>query len=290
MNYTGKKEFLNALTAMVLLFAVTACSVGMETVGSWTSSTVKNVVSEAIDSEMEFVKPNLEPDLQASIDGVGTKGGPLKGRDIVNLTIEENGGDYIDFCYTVKCDGSADSQAVMESARTLIPEAKYEELQQEAKRIEKALDEYAGIHAKGLPENQKEAFYKDLKALVTKTIVLVTAGIVYMCIPDVILWGKVSAAAAISIGAGFVAHAIMTIYQNYRFGISENDKDKSLQDWVKELLKEPKADFALTTAAVAMATTVSEDAVVKGITILVFAFTNTLDTWNAMMKKYNVSL
>lgn len=289
MIYRGKRDFLNAVVALFLLCALTGCSAGVETMKSWESGTVKNVVSQSIDREMEFVKPNLEPDLQASIDGVA-KGQPLTGREIVDLTIQENGGDYIDFCYTVNCNGSNDSEAVLQSARVVLPEDRFRQLQQEAKDIEKALGEKGEIIAKDLPDSQKEAFYKDLKALVTRTVVLVTAGIVYMCIPDVILWGKVTAAAAISVAAGFVAYATMTIYEKYRFGISKADKTKTVQDWVKEFLKVPQADFALTTAAASMASMIAEGPVPKGITILVFACTNALETWNAMMKKYNLSL
>lgn len=289
MIYKGKRDFFNALVALLLLGALTACSPAVETVQTWKSGTVKNVVSQSIDREMEFVKPNLEPDLQASIDGTA-KGEPLHGKEIVDLTIEENGGDYIDFCYTVNCNGSNDSEAVMQSARVVLPEDKFLQLQQEAKTIEKALGEQGELIAKALPENQKEAFYKDLKALVTRTIVLVTAGFVYICIPDVILWGKVSAAAAISVAAGFVAYSTMTIYEKYRFGISKQDKTKTVNDWVKEFLAVPQADFALTTAAASMTSMLAEGPVAKGITILVFACTNALETWNAMMKKYNLSL
>ena len=289
MIYRKKRDFFNAVVAMVLLCALVSCSAGVETMKSWESNTVKSVVSQAIDREMEFVKPNLEPDLQASIDGAA-KGQPLTGREIVELTIQENGGDYIDFCYTVNCNGSNDSDAVMQSARVVLPEDRYQQLQQEVKSIEKALEEKGEIMAKDIPDSQKEAFFKDLKNLVTRTVVLVAAGIVYLCIPDVILWGKVSAAAAISVAAGFVAYASLTIYEKYRFGISKEDKSKTTQDWVKEFLKVPQTDFALTTAATALASMIAEGPVPKGIVILVFACTNALDMWTAMLKKYNYSL
>jgi len=289
MIYRGKREFLNAVVAVILLGAITACTAGIETVNSWENGTVKNVVSESIDREMEYVKPNLEPDLQARIDGAA-KGTPLTGREIVDLTIEENSGDYIDFCYTVNCNGSNDSEAVLQSARVVLPEDRYLQLREEAKNIEKAIGEKGEIIAKDLPESQKEAFYKDLKALVTRTVVLVAAGIVYICIPDLVLWGKISAAAAISVAAGFVAYATMTIYEKYRFGISKTDKTKTTNDWVKEFLSVPQADFALTSVAASMAAMIADGPVVKGITILVFAATNALDTWNAMMKKYDMSL
>jgi hypothetical protein len=289
MIYRGKREFLSAIVAVFLLGAITSCTAGVETVKSWETGAVKSVVSQSIDREMEYVKPNLEPDLQARIDGTA-KGTRLSGREIVDLTIAENSGDYIDFCYTVNCNGSNDSEAVLQSARIVLPEDRYQQLREEAKNIEKALTEKGEILAKDLPESQKEAFYKDLKALVTRTVVLVAAGIVYICIPDVILWGKVSAAAAIAVAAGFVAYATMTIYEKYRFGISKTDKTKTTNDWVKEFLAVPQADFALTSVAASMAAMIADGPVVKGITILVFAASNALDTWNAMMKKYNVTL
>jgi len=289
MIYRGKREFLNAIVAVILLGAITSCTAEVETMKSWETGTVKSVVSKSIDDEMQYIKPNLEPDLQARIDGTA-KGGQLSGREIVDLTIQEKSGDYIDFCYTVNCDGETDSEAVIESARAVLPEDRYLQLREEAKNIEKTLMEKGEIMAKDLPESQKEEFYKDLKALVTRTVVLVAAGIVYICIPNVVLWGKVSAAAAISVAAGFVAYATMTIYEKYRFGISKEDRSRSINDWAKEFLSVPQADFTLTAVAASMAATIADGPVVKGIVILVFAATNALDTWNAMMKKYNVTL
>ena len=289
MIYTGKKEFFTAVVALLLIAAVTSCSLGTESVESWTSSTVKNVVSEAIDREMEYVKPNLDPDLQAKIDG-DAKGRPKTGREIVDLTYKENGGDYIDFCYTVNCNGITDTDAVLESARPLVPEESYRELQAEVKRIEKGLMEAGEQYAKAIPESQQQEFYNDLKALIVRTVVLVAAGLVYMCIPDVIIWGKVSAAAAIAIGAGFVANIILTIYGKYRFGVEKEDSQRSVKEWAEQLWKEPKADFALTAAAASMATLIGEGPVVKGITIIVFAATNALTTYREMMKKYDTNL
>lgn len=295
--YNRKQNFnLNTVVALILLYAVlfSICSCNMggaESRSSWTSSSVKSVVSEAIDREMEFVKPNLDPDLQANIDNGGAKGSRMSGRQIVDLTEKEQGGSgYIDFCYTVNMDGYADSRTVMDNARPLMSESQFSQLETRAAEVEKAFEEAAESYSKALPESQKEAFYKDLKSLVTRTVVLLTAGIVYAVIPDVILWGKVSAAAAISIGAGLVAITIMTIYEKYRFGMSETEQKRSLKDWMEQLIQVPKADFALTTTAGTLATVFAEGPVVKGITICVFAFTNCLETVSEMMKKYNFNM
>ncbi len=291
-----QSQLVNSIVSLILLYAVlfTACSCNMggaDTRSSWTSSTVKSVVSEAIDREMEFVKPNLDPDLQANIDNGGTKGSRMSGRQIVDLTEREQGGSgYIDFCYTVNMDGSADSRTVMENARPLMSETQFSQLETQAAEIEKAFASAAESYSKALPESQKEAFYKDLKSLVTRTVVLLTAGIVYAVIPDVILWGKVSAAAAISIGAGLVALTIMTIYEKYKFGMSQEEQKRSIKDWVDQLIQVPMADFALTTTAGTLATVFAEGPVVKGITICVFAFTNCLETVSMMMQKYNFNM
>ena len=56
------------------------------------------------------------------------------------------------------------------------------------------------------------AFWKDMQDLVTRTLVLFTAGVVYACIPTVVFWGKIAAAAAIAI-AGVVSTSVMRIWR-----------------------------------------------------------------------------
>ena len=138
--------------------------------------------------------------------------------------------------------------------------------------------------ARAIPLNQQAAFYRDLKTLVTRAIVLLTAGIVYACMPTVIFWGKISAACAISVGAGLVAISIMSLYEYFRFGTGEG---QSFEDWFKGLIEVPKADFALTTAITAVAQAMGAGPVVTGIIICVFALYNIVDLARTMLKTYN---
>ena len=255
----------------------------------YSDSTIKTVVSKAIDSEMEYIKPNLEPELQAKIDN-STKGKPLSGKQIVDLILDEKSGhDYVEFCFAVEeSTVSNNSEYVVDSAKNLLSEREYADLEIQINEAEKKMTIMADEFAKGLPADQQHAFYKDLKSLVTRSIVLLTAGIVYMAIPDIVLWGKISAAAAISIGAGLVSLSIMTIYEKYKFKDSDNSKeDKTFKEWLEELIAVPKADFAITTSVTAIATCISESPIVKGIVIIVFACTNALEMVLTMLKKYN---
>ena len=110
------------------------------------------------------------------------------------------------------------------------------------------------------------------------------AGVVYACIPNVVFWGKISAACAIAVGAGLVAITIMSLYEYFKFGAGE---DKSFEDWFKELIEIPKADFALTTAITAMASSMGLGPVVTGIIICVYGLYNVVDLVRKMMKTYN---
>ena len=291
MRKKSKKVF-NCTVAVFVLLSITGCNLNLTPNNKqrYSDSTIKTVVSKAIDSEMEFIKPNLEPEVQAKMDEASKGSGTLDGKQIVDLIMnEQSGHDYVEFCFAVEeSTMPGNSDYVVDSARSLLTDSQYAELELRINEAEKRMNEFASEYAKGLPADQQHAFYKDLKSLVTRSVVLLTAGIVYMAIPDLILWGKISAAAAISIAAGLVSLSIMTIYENFKFKDDSNTaKDKTFKEWLEDLIAVPKADFAITTSVTAIATCLSESAVVKGIIIIVFACTNALDMLRIMLKKYN---
>lgn len=294
-----KKQFMTSLISSLVLVSFIGCDLSLITEGksSYLDENVTTVVSKVIDEQMEFVKPNLEPDLQAELEN--TKGSStLSGNEIITLTLtEDSGEDYIDFCYNVQeSTFSGTSENVLESARNVMTEQQYLDLTLRVEEAEKKLEDWGESYVKGLPADQQHDFYKDLKTLVTRTTVLLTAGIVYAVMPKAVFWGKVSAASAISVGAGLVALTAMTIYEKYKFNDEESasllpDGDKvTIEDWLKELVKEPKADFALTTAVVSLATTLKQGPVVTGIMICVFGILQATDLISAMLKKYDFKL
>ena len=288
MKRSNVKYLVNQLTALLLLVAVTACTVDSRPSfkQSITDAGMKSRVSHVIDTQIGNVKEYLDEDIQARLETAKSVSGRLSGSEIVELTLgEASGRDYLDFCYAVDVTGSSmDVDAVMDTARCVLPKESYDDLVARTEEVEKAIMEKGDEMAKAIPLNQQAAFYKDLKILVTRSIVLLVAGIVYACIPDLVFWGKISAACAISVGAGLVAISIMSLYEYFKYGTGEG---QSFEDWFKDLIKIPKADFALTTTVTSIAEAMGAGPVVTGIIICIFAIYNIVDLVRTMMKTYN---
>ena len=284
-----KKQFANAAVAALVLVCLCGCEMkGLSFKDAITEDSLRPTVSKVLDAQMDYIKPQLDDDLQALLDGEGTKGGPLTGAEIVENTFGEKGGrDYLDFCYAVNYSTYSAQQLdpVMDTAKSVLSKEQYDNLLKQADELEKTLYDEGDEFAKTLPPSQQEAFYKDLKLMVTRAVVLMTAGVVYAAIPKVVIWGKVSAAAAVSIGAGMVAISIMTLYQYYRFGGSLDGM--SFEEWLQGLYEIPAADYALTTTIVTIATSMELSPVVTGIILCVFAAYKTTDMFLEMKKTYN---
>lgn len=287
--HRNRRVILNDVVAGIVLIAFVACNASYvpsfkAAVSEWD---VKSRVSRVIDIQLENIKDQLDEDLQEGIDSIHTRGGG-KGSQIVNLTMEEAGGrDYLDFCYAVDdSQSSMDVDAVLDTARNVLPVEKYNELINMKNDVERHITLAAEEYVRDIPLNQQAAFYRDLKTLVVRAIVLLTAGIVYACIPNVVFWGKVSAACAIAVGAGLVAITIMSLYEYFKFGTGEG---KSFEDWFKDLIEIPKADFALTAGITTIAEALSLGPVVSGIILCIYGLYNVVDLTRKMLKTYNFS-
>ena len=283
------RYLLNEAVALLLLAALVACNVNYRPSfkESITDAGLRSRVSRVIDTQMENIKEYLDEDLRARIEeGSSRAAGGLGGSEIVDLTLSETGGrDYLDFCYAVDLsNGSEDLAGVMDTARSVLPAETYAELVERTEEVSRSLNLRGEELARAIPLNQQAAFYRDLKILVTRTIVLLVAGVVYACIPDLVFWGKVSAACAISVGAGLVAISIMSLYEYFRFGAGEG---QSFEEWFKELIKIPQADFALTASITAIAEAMGAGPVVTGIIICLFGLYNVVDLARTMLKTYN---
>ena len=283
------KGAVNKGVAVLLLAALVACNVNYRPSfkESITDAGLRSRVSRVIDTQMENIKEYLDEDLRAQIEeGSARSAGGLGGSEIVDLTLHEAGGrDYLDFCYAVDLsDASEDLDGVMDTARSVLPAETYAELVGRAEEVSRSVTAMGEEMARAIPLNQQAAFYRDLKVLVTRAIVLLVAGVVYACIPDLVFWGKVSAACAISVGAGLVAISIMSLYEYFRFGTGEG---QSFEDWFKELIKIPQADFALSASVTAIAEAMGAGPVVTGIIICLFGLYNVVDLARTMLKTYN---
>lgn len=282
------RRLLNQSVALLLLVAMVSCNAAYipSFKASITDSQMKPAVAKVIDAQMDYIKDYLDEDVRAGIDGASSKGRPLSGADIVELTMEEKGGkDYLDFCYAVDLSQtSLDVDPIMDTAQSVLSTEEYSRLKVQAQELETSMNAKGLEFAKGLPLNQQEAFYKDLKTLVTRAVVLLVAGIVYAAVPNLVFWGKISAAAAIAVGAGLVAISVMSLYEYYEYGTGEG---VDFETWFKDLIKIPQADFALTTTVTAMAEALGMGPVVTGIILCVFAIYNIVGMVRTMLKTYN---
>jgi len=129
-------------------------------------------------------------------------------------------------------------------------------------------------------------FYKDLRRLVIRSVVLFTAGIVYACIPKVVFWGKISAACAISVSAGILASTVLSIYDYYKLDKSD-DSSKAFSDWLQEVTTTPSADYALAASIIAIGNTMKQGPVVTGIVVCVFSIYQIIDLVKPMLTHYN---
>lgn len=289
MSKVGKGSVTNALVALLVLVAFIGCNASYvpSFKESITYSSMRSRVSRVIDAQLDNIKEELDDDLKDGIEGIQSRATDgKKGEQIVDLTLQEaSGRDYLDFCYAVdSTQTSMDVDAVMDTAKSVLPADKYAELLETTEEVEREINLKGEEIARAIPLNQQAAFYKDLKTLVTRSIVLLVAGVVYACIPDVVFWGKISAACAIAVGAGLVAITIMSIYEYYRFGAGEG---QDFEEWFKQLIEIPKADFALTTAITAMADALGMGPVVTGIIICIYGLYDVADLARKMLKTYN---
>ncbi|NCC65158.1 MAG: hypothetical protein EOM15_10940, partial [Spirochaetia bacterium] len=258
---------------MVLVFSLSGCSMG------WDASQKNKIsdedlyplVGQMIEEQKEVVWPYLQDEITRALEEE-----PIEGTTIVQNTLsEENGRSYLEFCYAVgDPQGKEDIEQVVAFAHSLLNEEQRQELDQKLEQTRDVLFEQGASLARGLAPSQRAAFWKDMQKLVTRTLVLFTAGVVYSCIPTTVFWGKISAATAIAVAAGVVSSTIMSIWRYYQFGGS---MEESFNDWLKTVTTEPELSYALAASVISMGNTLKRGPVVTGIIICVFALYNVID-------------
>lgn len=241
------------------------------------------LVARVIDEQLETVLPVLEEEgeWRAMARSLGEE---INGEMVVDELLKEEGGEaYLNFCYSVA--SGLESEELLKEAQGLMGAEEYAQLSEQFSSARSMILERGEGMSRALPPNQKAEFMRDLQKLLTKTLVLMVAGIVYACIPNVIFWGKITAAAAISVAAGIVATSVMSIYRYYKY--DEESLSASFQDWLVDVTTEPAASFAVATSMITVGKTMSSSPVVTGLIIIVFSIYQVMDLVKPMLKKYN---
>ncbi len=278
------KSTMEKLTCLILIVSLSGCDLGWDrsSLPKISDRDLKPLMATIIDEQLDIVLPYLEDDFPATCRET-VRRGDIEGSEVVELTLAEDlGREYLEFGYAVAVGDDADT--VVDYAERLLPAQEFAQLQDRLRDAESSIVSEGGQVARRLPPSQREAFMKDLQKLVTRTVVLMTAGIVYACIPSAVFWGKVTAASAIAVAAGVVSTTIMSIWRYYEFDM---DVDQAFEDWLKSVTIEPETAYALAASVIAMGTTLKRGPVVTGIVLGVFAIYNVIDMVRPMLKLYN---
>ncbi|MGD1822701.1 MAG: hypothetical protein ACPKM0_08075 [Pleomorphochaeta sp.] len=278
------KEIGTDLLVVILVLVLSGCSFALD------RSITKEVneeelvtsVSKIVDEQLDVVSPYID-DFSKDIvvdDITGEK-------VVTGALLEENGKEYLEFDYYVAVDTSQDLDEIANRAKALIPDSEAYQIDEKLNQTRAILTRDIYSLSRAIPPSQQAAFQKDLRQLVTRSFVLFTAGIVYMFMPNTIFWGKVSAAAAISVAAGVFANTVMSLYEYYKYG---GDSEESFAQWVNEISTEPQISYALAKSMIAVGLTMERSPVVTGIMICVFSMYQVIDMVKPMLKKYDFSI
>ena len=116
---------------------------------------------------------------------------------VAEKALGEGSQEYLEFCIAASEAESVDS--ILEAASGLAPESELDKVRDAVSDLEAEAKLIFASDTKILTPEQEEDFYDDLTNLVITSAVLLTAAIVYWAVPDVILWGKITAAAAVAV-------------------------------------------------------------------------------------------
>ncbi|MGE0074934.1 MAG: hypothetical protein AB7S52_06880 [Sphaerochaetaceae bacterium] len=241
------------------------------------------IVARVVEEQLAVVQPVLDEHGVLS-DTTRSLAGSASGTVIVeHMLQEEMGSDYLRFCHAVA--SGADPSVLLGEAEGLMPQEAYTELSARMSTTERAMLSFGEAQSRAIPPSQRPAFMRDLQKLITKTLVLMIAGIVYACIPNIVFWGKITAAAAVSVAAGVAATTIMSIYRYYKYG--DESLSVSFQEWIVDVTTDPGAAYAIATSMMTVGKTMTNGPVVTGLILVVFSIYQVMDMVKPLLKKYN---
>lgn len=281
-----RQYILNWAVLVVLVIPLSGCTLGWEsqTKAKITDKELLPTVARIIDEQKDVVWQYLDEDISRVLSPSEQEGADI----VLNTLSEEQGRQYLEFCYVVNdVDSEDQAQRVVDFARSLISEEEMASLEQKLDENRSLMLAEAEIYSRALSPSQRAPFWKDMQKLLTRSIVLFTAGVVYACIPTIVFWGKISAATAVAIASGVVASTVMSIWRYYQFG---GELDEAFNEWLISVTTEPEVSYALAASMIAVGTTLKRGFVVTGIVICVFALYNVIDMVRPMLKQYNFSV
>lgn len=274
------------LVGVLCLMTLFSCTLEASAVHAVSQSERSSRVARMIDQQLTMMMSSdvadiLTPEQVAAYDSFKQSVADADGRTIVSRMLEEEKGeDYLNLSYTLLT--SDDVNQIISSARPLVPQGEYEQLKAEVEKIEENAARHYRIVSRAMSTEQQAKVYKELQGLVVKAVVLLTAAVVYAIIPNVMVWGKVSAACVASVCAGILASGIMTVVGYARYGESEEDFD--FPSWLKSVYDDSFAQWAIASSVIATTAAAGKSPVMTSLILVAFALYNVFDEASAMYK------
>ena len=278
-----KKRIFNVLVVSLLIAStLISCSPNLAGPSGIPQEDVVRVSARVIEKEYDRVRSALIESGEYSEEDFASFG-ELDGESVVRGALENGNEDVLNFLYST-CEGKSTGE-ILQNAKPLLSDSSYKELEAKVRELEEKAGEWGEEISRGLAHSQKEEFYKDLRSMVVKTVVLLTAAIVYALMPKTMFWGKVSAATAVSVAAGVVTSAFITLVE-----WSDEDlkySDKSFDTWLSDISVEPFADWALAQGVLNTQMAATNNPVTSALVLGVFALYHIGDNAKTLLKKYN---
>ena len=239
MKRTGT-GIATSIVSIYVMISLIGCTVAWDALpnGSFEVADIIDPVASVVEEQYQTIEPVLLEHDEAFRVLSRVRHAPRDGRQIVsNMLEEERGEEYLQFTYTLLT--SEDPQEVVAQAEHLVSDDEYQELLEEVDRAVRQFNSFRTELSRSVPPSQQAAFMKDMQKLLTKSIVLLVAGVVYAAIPTVIFWGKVTAAAAVSVAAGVLATTFMALYRYYT--LDSQSMAESFQEWIVDVTTDSTA-------------------------------------------------
>ena len=271
------QDFFNRSIALLLIAATlfVSCSMPSTGPGSVDPRELVSTAGRLIDEHLDLVREAISSEIPEDEDIT-----ELTGYDIASRALEEDmGEEYLDFC--IKTDRFESVDEVLEAAAPLAPSEELDKIRLDMERYEARLFRELESKARVLTPAQEEEFFESLKSLVIKTAVLLTAAVVYAFVPDMMFWGKVSAAAAVAIAAGILSTTFISIVEYYKFDMEVGE---SFQSWLEDVTTEPSASWALAAAMINLGISLDRSPVLTSLILGVFAIFNIVDEVKTMLE------
>ena len=271
--------FIDKSIAMLLIAATLAvsCTMPVSGPGRISEAALVSAAGRAIDIYLDDVRSIMEDELdfRGSFDG-------LSGEDIATRAIEEeNGREYLEFVLEMSSYDSA--EAVISSAEGLVPEDELDSIRTEVSEAETRLIGKAEKLARLMTPSEEAEFYKDLKKLVVKSAVLLTAAAVYAFIPSAVIWGKVTAAAAVAIAAGVMATSIMAVVEYYQL---DRDPGEAFEEWLTDVTTEPFVYWGIASAMLNLSKAMGRGPVLSSVILVVFTILGVVNDVKPMLSHF----